>query len=606
MSAYARATLRELLSRQQMKLAKSTWITIVAWGVFVGGFGIVSLLMPPGDSRKAFADITLCIVPLFANACLLWNASSPYRRQNNFWMLLAFGCTLWLAGRLIWTYEDLVLRTPAGASSPVDIIFFLHVVPLMASLALLPHAGRMRESLRYGYLDLLLLGVWWTFLYLFLAFAWTQDPTHIALNRIRDLQVYGLANLVFLFGVGILALRARPGWRGVYANLFGASAMYVGGMSLTIMPTLEGRFHAGSILNLPTIAAFVWFGTAGILAHGANLAPETSDQPAPLRDVQWPARLAILCILTMPLMAAWSEFASDAPLPVKRFRLFLTLLTIVVGTALLFWRQQLVDRERLGLLKGLEDSVDNLKRLQTQFVQAEKLASLGQLAAGAAHEINNPLTAILGYADLIQADPIATERSRNLGEKIREQARRTKVLVTNLLSFARQVPAEKQLLDIKSVLTSAIELRQLDLRDKHIRIEVENPSVLPAVRGDPNQLLQVFYNLINNAVDAMETVGGGVLTVRTRSERGSVVLDFSDTGPGLRDPERVFDPFYTTKPVGKGTGLGLSICYGIIQEHGGQIRGFNRAEGGCTFRVALPAVLALFPQMAGSAPAHTR
>ncbi|MFZ0213925.1 MAG: HAMP domain-containing sensor histidine kinase [Candidatus Acidiferrales bacterium] len=589
-----------------MKLAKSTWVIIAAWIVFVGGFGVVSLVMSPGESRRAFADISMCIVPLFANACLLWNASSPYRRQNNFWMLLAFGCTLWLAGRLIWTYQDLVLHVPAGTPSPVDIIFFLHVVPLMAALALLPHAGKMRETLRYGYLDLLLLGVWWTFLYLFLAVAWSQDPAHAYLNRVRDLQVYGLANLVFLFGVGILALRARPGWRGVYANIFGASAMYVLGVSATIMPALEGRFRSGSIINLPTMAAFVWFGTAGILAHGASLSPEMTDEPVPHHDSQWPARFAILCILSMPLMAAWSEFASGAPIAVRHFRLLLTLLTIVVGTALLFWRQQLVDLDRLSLMKGLQDSVENLKRLQMQFVQAEKLASLGQLAAGAAHEINNPLTAILGYADLIQADATATERSRNLGEKIREQARRTKVLVTNLLSFARQVPAEKQLLDIKSVLTSAIELRQLDLRDKQIRIEVENPSVLPAVRGDPNQLLQVFYNLINNAVDAMETVGGGVLTVRTRSERGSVVLDFSDTGPGLRDPERVFDPFYTTKPVGKGTGLGLSICYGIVQEHGGQIRGFNRAEGGCTFRVALPAVLALFPQLAGSTPAHTR
>lgn len=289
---------------------------------------------------------------------------------------------------------------------------------------------------------------------------------------------------------------------------------------------------------------------------------------------------------------------SNAPNQVRNFRLVITLGTIILATALVFFRQQLVDRERLALLKGLQDSIENLKRLQMQFVQAEKLASLGQLAAGAAHEINNPLTAILGYADLIHTDASSSDRARTLSDKIREQARRTKVLVTNLLSFARQVPAEKQLLDLKSVVSSAIELRQLDLRDKKIRIEVEPSAVLPAVRGDPNQLLQVFFNLIANSVDAMEAVGGGALTVRMRAERGSVVLDFSDTGPGLREPDRVFDPFYTTKPVGKGTGLGLSICYGIVQEHGGQIFGFNRPEGGCTFRVILPAVLALYPQLA--------
>ena len=463
----------------------------------------------------------------------------------------------------------------------------------------------MREALRYGHLDMLLLAVWWLFVYLFMVVAWSQDPASVGLEHVRDMQVYALANLVFLAGTGFFALRANKGWRAIYANLFGASVMYIASLWLAVTSVSKGNYSPGSLANLPIMAAFVWFGTAGIIARRISPSPDLT-QSVKMRDSQWFARLAILCVLSMPFMAAWSGFVSNAPAPVRQFRLLLTLLTIIVGTALVFLRQQLVDRERLGLLRGLQDSVENLKRLQMQFVQAEKLASLGQLAAGAAHEINNPLTAILGYADLIQADPSATERSRGLGEKIRDQARRTKVLVTNLLSFARQVPVEKQLLDLRSVVTSAIELRQLDLRDKKIRIEVENPGVLPAVRGDPNQLLQVFFNLINNSVDAMETVGGGSLVVRMRTERGSIILDFSDSGPGLREPDRVFDPFYTTKPVGKGTGLGLSICYGIVQEHGGQIFGFNRAEGGCTFRVILPAVLALYPQLASSPPVGSR
>jgi two-component system NtrC family sensor kinase len=202
----------------------------------------------------------------------------------------------------------------------------------------------------------------------------------------------------------------------------------------------------------------------------------------------------------------------------------------------------------------------------------------------------------------------ANTRAHTLGDKIREQARRTKDLVNNLLSFARQVPAEKQLLDLNSVLTGAVQLRNLDLRGKNIRIELENRSILPAVRGDPNQLLQVFYHLISNAVDAMESSGGGVLLIRTLRERGNVVIEFSDTGPGMKEPEKVFDPFYTTKEVGKGTGLGLSICYGVMEEHGGRITGFNRPEGGCTFRLELPAILAVFPQTSTlpAAPVNTR
>lgn len=582
-----------------MRVKKSTWIIVFAWAVFVGGFALISLGMPPGARRDAAADVALCIVPLFANACLLWNASSPYRRQNDFWMLLAFGCTLWLAGQLTWTYDALVLHRVSYSPSFLDIIFFLHTVPLIAALAMAPHARKMREVLRYGHMDMLLLSAWWLFLYLFVVVAWSGYPGGAALERVRDMQVYGLANLVFLAGVGVFAFRAPKGWRAIYLNLFGASAVYVAGLWRVFDSVLHGKFSPGGLSDLAVMISFVWFGTAGILGHRLSPAPVLVAKTK-MHDSQWFGHLAILCILSMPCLAGWSFFLSASPVGIRHFRLAVTLGAIILATALVFFRQRLVDRERLALLKGQQDSIENLKRLQMQFVQAEKLASLGQLAAGAAHEINNPLTAILGYADLIHTDATSSERARNLSDKIREQARRTKVLVTNLLSFARQVPAEKQLLDLKSVVSSAIELRQLDLRDKRIRIEVEPCGVLPAVRGDPNQLLQVFFNLIANSVDAMETLGGGALNVRMRAERGSVVLDFSDTGPGLREPDRVFDPFYTTKPVGKGTGLGLSICYGIVQEHGGQIFGFNRPEGGCTFRVILPAVLALYPQLASS------
>jgi two-component system NtrC family sensor kinase len=242
-------------------------------------------------------------------------------------------------------------------------------------------------------------------------------------------------------------------------------------------------------------------------------------------------------------------------------------------------------------------------------VQSEKLVSLGQFAAGAAHEINNPLTAILGYSDLLADDESVPERTRATAMKIREQARRTKSLVQNLLSFARQVPAERTLLDINTVVTNAVQLRALDLHSGGSSIELQLESVLPGVRGDNNQLMQVFFNVISNALDAMQEMGGGKLTIRTLRDRGNVVILFSDTGPGLREPHRVFDPFYTTKPVGKGTGLGLSICYGIVQEHAGKIFCYNGQAGGAVFRVELPAVLAVLPPRGtalGGTPVTTR
>jgi two-component system NtrC family sensor kinase len=194
--------------------------------------------------------------------------------------------------------------------------------------------------------------------------------------------------------------------------------------------------------------------------------------------------------------------------------------------------------------------------------------------------------------------------------KIREQARRTKSLVQNLLSFARQVPSERTLLDINTVLTNAVQLRALDMHSGGSTIELQLESVLPGVRGDNNQLMQVFFNIISNALDAMAASGGGKLTLRTLRDRGNVVILFADSGPGLKEPHRVFDPFYTTKPVGKGTGLGLSICYGIVQEHGGKIFCYNGQAGGAVFRVELPAVLAVLPQrgapQSGSTPVSTK
>ena len=577
-----------------MKLPRSSALILGAWVIFVGGYVAGTLLLPHGRAQATWSDLIECLVPLFANTCLLWNAASPYRRRNAFWMLLALGCTLWLAGVLVWTYQELSLHRTVHSPFPGDLLFFLHTVPLMAALTLAPHARKMREFLRYGFLDMLLLGVLWLYVYLFTVMPWKTVLPNSDLFRARDLETYVAENVVVMIGFGFLTFRAHGAWRKIYANLFGATSLYVVGFFVAHYALSSGQQYAGSLYALPFIGTFVWLGTTGILAH--RLSPEPESAPAGLRrDAQWPARIAMVAVLAMIALTTWSVLSSNAPLPVRRFRLIVSLATIFICTGMVFFRQHLVYQERTQLVHELWESLENVKRLRTHFVQSEKLASLGQLAAGAAHEINNPLTAILGYADMLASENEPQSRTHTLAEKIRDQARRTKDLVTNLLSFARQVPAEKQLLDLHTVLGGAVQLRNLDLRQKSIRIEMESDSVLPAVRGDPNQLLQVFYHLISNAVDAMDAIGGGVLLIRALREKGLVVVEFSDTGPGMSEPDKVFDPFYTTKPVGKGTGLGLSICYGIMQEHGGRILGFNRPEGGCTFRLELPAVLAAFP-----------
>jgi signal transduction histidine kinase len=480
----------------------------------------------------------------------------------------------------------------------IDIVFFLRGIPMMAALTLRPHLKRGELRLRFGYLDFALLLTWWIFLYVFIVLPWMYAVPSLAEYNYNYVLLHNIENMIIVGGFGYLWLRSSGAWRVVYGNLFGASAMYMLS-SLTINIALGfNRYYTGSLYDLAMVSSFLWFALAGVIAYqkrAALDAPSESDFDAESEGSRGesvvPARLAMAAVMSLPLFAIFTlRFAHENP-AVRDFRLLTVLLASIPLALLVFFRTYLADADRTRLLSQSERSIENLQRLQAQIVQSEKLVSLGQLAAGAAHEINNPLTAILGFSDLLALP----EKARVTASKIRDQARRTKTLVGNLLSFARQVPTERTLLDINTVVTNAVQLRYLDLRTGTVRIELQLESVLPGVRGDGNQLMQVFFNMISNAVDAMEAAQGGVLTLKTMRDRAYVVVLFLDTGPGVKEPHRVFDPFYTTKPVGKGTGLGLSICFGIVQEHGGRILCYNRQEGGAAFRVELPAVLAALP-----------
>jgi len=574
-----------------------TWIFILVI------YSAVSLSLKRGsEPLTAFGNVLQCIVPLLANAGLLLNAGTPQWRRNLFWMLIAMSCSLWMIGQFQWTYHEVYLHKPVPALNGGDILFFLRGIPLMAALTLRPHRRRGEIQLRFGYLDFILLFIWWTFLYAFAVLPWIYASPMVAqYNNNYDLLA-NIQNMVIVVGLGALWLASKGVWRTIYANLFGASATYLLSSLTLNVAIASGRYYTGSLYDIPLISHFLWLGLAGVIAYQNQDrldAPSEnaydSDPDSTSEENIWPARLAMAAVISLPVFAIYTlRFSHEDP-AVRDFRLMATLIASVPLAFLIFLRTHLADRDRSQLLARSEQSIENLKRLQAQIVQSEKLVSLGQLAAGAAHEINNPLAAILGFSDLLADDPTVPDKARATASKIRDQARRTKTLVGNLLSFARQVPAERTLLDINTVVNNAVQLRALDLRSGITRVELQLESVLPGVRGDGNQLMQVFFNIISNALEAMEAAKGGVLTIKTIRDRGNVVILFSDTGPGLKDPQRVFDPFYTTKPVGKGTGLGLSICYGIVQEHGGKILSYNRQEGGAVFRVELPAILAALP-----------
>jgi signal transduction histidine kinase len=563
------------------------WPLVGGWTVIVGGYCLVSLTVASSHGLTAFGDIFQCLAALFACVGLLMNAWVPEKRTRLFWLLLALGCFAWLAGQSLWTYFEVVLRKTTPDPFVGDVILFLHPVPMIGALALKPHDRRDDLNVHTGYLDFSLLLVWWVYLYLFVVIPWQYITPNVLTYGLTYDHLAAAENILLAAGFAVLMTRTRGKWREVYKHLFSASLLYAAGSYITNRAISRQDYYTGSVFDLPLVASFIWFGTAGLVAYGLKPEREAIREEDD-KTKQWPSSLAKAAVFSIPLMALWSLWLSANPASVKSFRIGVTQVAAVVVALLIFSRQRLVDRDRIRLLEAARESFDNLKHVQEQMIQTEKLVSLGQLAAGAAHEINNPLTGILGYSDLLADDAALGDRQRLVAEKIRTLARRIKTLVTSLLSFARRVPSEKALLDINQVIATALHLSNLDLRGR--RIEVDSlPAVdLPVVRGDANQILQVFFNLISNAVDALEEVGGGKLMIRTWQNDSKIMVQFSDTGPGIKHPHQVFDPFFTTKPVGKGTGLGLSICYGILQEHSGKIECFNRPEGGATFVVEFP------------------
>lgn len=228
--------------------------------------------------------------------------------------------------------------------------------------------------------------------------------------------------------------------------------------------------------------------------------------------------------------------------------------------------------------------------LRDKLLHAEKMAAVGQLVSGVAHEVNNPLTAILGFSDLLLQNPEIPEPARKDLRVILQEAQRTKQIVQNLLSFARQMPPQRDAVEINSVLRRTVQLRSYDFTSHGIDIIQNLDENLPQVLGDAHQLQQVFLNILNNAYDAVHEVGRAArIEIMTTKAGDAVEISFRDNGPGISHPDRIFDPFFTTKEIGKGTGLGLSICYGIVKEHGGEILCHNNSDGhGATFVVRLP------------------
>ena len=566
-------------------MSERSKLWILAAGCLVFAQACASVMIPPGFALTVFSDVTQCILLLSGTAALLPNIARTRGRTRLFWGLMTLGMALWLSYQLLWSYIEMVLRQDVPEPFVGDIVVFLHFVPMMAALALQPQIQQEEHEARLGALDFVLLLTWWIYLYLFAVIPWQYaHQDEVAYGRSLN-ALYLTEKLVFLFALVLVWARSRGGWKKIYLHWFGASLLYALSSYVANWAIVRNVYYTGSLYDLPLAASMGWISVVGVLAQDLRFQQESA--PPSKRHGVWVARVGMVVILSLPVLAAVSVFNTADPSRVRNFRLVVTLITMIAMGGIVFLRQHLLDRELLRLLQTSEESFRNLKRLQAQLIQSEKLASLGQLVGGAAHELNNPLTAMLGYSELL-ADSGLTEEQRSLASKIGQQVRRARVLISSLLNFARQVPGEKIQIDLNSVLQTAVKLCQPQFSAHRVELRLDLATELSPVAGDPNQLLQVFLHIANNSLQALEEVGGGTFLLGSRQNENIVVLEFSDTGPGAQEPERVFDPFYTTRSVGKGAGLGLSACYGIIQDHSGRILCSNRAEGGTTIRIELP------------------
>jgi two-component system NtrC family sensor kinase len=245
------------------------------------------------------------------------------------------------------------------------------------------------------------------------------------------------------------------------------------------------------------------------------------------------------------------------------------------------------------------------REIQSKLLQTEKMAALGQLVSGIAHELNNPLTAIMGYAQLLLGHGLSTPQQTEAG-KVFQEAERARRIVKNLLYFARENKPERTRVDLNEIVERTLALRSYELRVENIVVECSLESGLPETMADPYQLQQVVLNLLVNAEQALlADRGSGHVWIRTHGASGArIALEISDDGPGIAPSiaSRVFDPFFTTKPAGVGTGLGLSIAYGIVQQHGGDVTLESHRGSGAKFVVELPTISALAGQAVVAAP----
>ena len=553
---------------------------------FLSLYTIVSLVARRGSALTAFSDITGTTLWLIAVAVMLHAAFGNEGRTRWFWFLLAFGAAMVGTNLGAWLYYEVI----AGRSTPdpfwADIPLFLQPVPMMAAAAMRPGSAQREQKFHLTTLNFLILLLWWIYIYTFLVY----PNEFIQMNRtVFNTYYYSLFMLEFAVLMAVLggmAMVAEGAWGKIYWHLFFASALYL--LAYQWLNAALGRdeYYSGSIYDVPNYAAICWF---ILIAVRARKVP--SEQLAAgerEHEIDLSGFLAVLAVLSMPVIGLCALLLDPQSSQLRPFRVTVTLIGVLLVGVCVFLRQMLLAREMKRLLLKSKESLERLQRAQSQLIQKERLAGIGQLVSGVAHELNNPLTAVMGYSDLLKEQAKEAESRQKL-DRLGTEARRMKRIIDNLISFARPQQEGRRALDIASVVRDSLQLCEYQWRNSGILFEMNFAANLPRIPVNEGQLKQVFVNLFSNAAQAVQQAREKKILVEGSLEGEKVVVRFSDSGPGFNDLNRAFDPFYSTRPVGQGTGLGLSMCYGTVKEHNGNIYVENLQPCGAAVTIELPA-----------------
>jgi hypothetical protein len=544
----------------------------------------VSLVMPRGAALTIASDMIQSLLLLAGTAAFLpriVRTHSATQHARLFWILMGVGMFFWLIYQAMWNYFEVIRRVDVPDPFTGDIVLFLHLVPMIAALGVLPHLRGDERDERIRMLDFTLLLTWWVFIYVYLVIPWQTVSVDEATYSSNFNFAYLTEKGVLLLSLAVLAYSARGGWRLLYAQFLGAGALYASSSYFATYAIGHKTYYSGSIYDIPWTISVAWFAAIPSFAAHYDLSETKSSKPLLGVGI---TRLGMLALCTLPAAALIAELNASLPGSVRAFRVVASLLATIVMGVMVFWRQRLLGIELKYFLHKSHRSLDELQLLQRQLIQSEKLASLGQLVGGAAHEINNPLTAMLGYSDLLSASNLPAEEQHQAAV-IGDLVRRTKTLVASLLTFARQSPAKLSPVDPNSLLNTAMRLLAPQLETHGITTRLELRPGLPPVLADSNQLLHVCRHLAGQISGQFDAQTHSALLVRTSVENDSVVIEFLTGAPSLHRP--VCDQILASEGENKPSTLSLSACSRIIEEHGGRLLRPGRQDVHA-FRVELP------------------